>query len=220
MIKLTKYQQTKVDESVFNELTPEACYWIGFITADGCLTTKNSKKYLQLKLQSGDESHIDKFQKFTKYTGNVQYEYATNAAKLTIRTDGLYNKLIECGLCERKSYNDFKIIDELANNRDFWRGLIDGDGHINIRNHTNYRYKYPVIVLLGRLPILMQFQEYIKKSFKYTPKIYHKSDNFSKIDIQAGIAKQIIELLYKDSVVYLDRKYDKAMEIIHGIVYV
>jgi hypothetical protein len=92
------------------------------------------------------------------------------------------------------------------NSRDFWRGVVDGDGWLC---ETKDKYKYQVIGLSSTESTLLIFLKYIKLNNIVTETKPNKDKRHDVwgIDVRADPAKKIINLLYKNSSVYLDRKY-------------
>lgn len=208
MIRRLKY--SVIDEDVFDILTPEACYWIGFITADGHLFRNPSKK-ITIRLAYSELKHLEKWNKFTKFN-RVYIDSNMKAARVTLTNDKLYNKLIEFGLCERKSYIDFSIENEyITDSRDFWRGVIDGDGSLS--------YDYKNITLCGNHTLLTQFKEFVDKyvnNYNYSSGVnLSKNQTIYRIVYSGLTATKLIEVLYDNAEIYLDRKYEIARKIIN-----
>ncbi len=198
-----------VDETVFDILTPIACYWVGFLVADGCLKRyKNKYKRIYINLCYEDYAHVVKFKNFLKCIYDVCLSANLNVA-LDIRSDKLYDRLIEFGLCERKSYNDFKILSNiLLNSRDFWRGVVDGDGHLGLY----ISYNCVDFSLVGRMTLLSQFQQFIFSNLGYKIGIYNHG-NVHRAKCAQLKAVSIIKLLYNNADEYLDRKMIIANQI-------
>lgn len=56
---LSKYT---LNEDAFDVLSPEAMYWLGFLLADGSVSSR--KHTIQLKLSAKDRSHVEAFARF------------------------------------------------------------------------------------------------------------------------------------------------------------
>lgn len=59
----------------------DACYWAGFITADGYL---QDSYRLKLLIVTSDVAHLEKFKKTIGYTGAIEFETNTNAVTLRV----------------------------------------------------------------------------------------------------------------------------------------
>lgn len=206
------------NSKAFDILTEESAYWIGFIAADGCLSTKYNGgiKGLSIKLQHSDVGHLIKFQKFlsTKYAVISNDKFA----RIQVYDNLIYDKLIQYGLCENKTNCDYRISDEILYNKHFWRGMIDGDGSLGIYKNRNTTYVRLNLVSNTYL-ILLQFRLFINKYIGILPNILNRS-NCSSMDINltSKNAVNILNILYKDSSIYLDRKYNKYLEILNTCV--
>lgn len=173
--------------------SPESDYWIGYIAADGWLSTK---KYA-IGIVSKDIEHLFKFKKFL---GKRVTEHLSND-KLTITFGSkiTHSYLISKGITPRKSLNlkvNFKI------NRDFLRGIIDGDGCFSKTRRTQHK------ITSGSIEFLEQIKQFLQNN-----------NIISKISIQQKVvnttyclriynyqSKQLYNLLYKDAIIFLERK--------------
>lgn len=57
----TKYQ---LRHDAFDELTPDAAYWIGFLFADGSVFGRGKSAYVQARLSERDREHLVKLRGF------------------------------------------------------------------------------------------------------------------------------------------------------------
>jgi len=188
----------KLDETVFDELTPEALYWIGFLYADGHII--GSRGYsIELALKKEDKGHIEKFKKFLKCSNPIREN--KNNFRIRIGSQKLWQKLKDLGFDNNKSFTA-KPHELLKNSRDFWRGIIDGDGGVHV--------KYNSITLCGTLETIKEFIEFCKSN-KQPSKASGKE--LYQVHFYGKDAIKIADLLYKDSEIYLDRKYEKYLEI-------
>lgn len=207
------------DENIFEEIdTPEKAYWLGFITADGCIeTTKNEQRtYYRLKilLSKKDDSHLTKFAKFigneklnhiysTIYLNATQKEY--EQATIQINSKKIINDLISLGIEPKKSTKErppLFLKKEFI--RDFIRGEFDGDGSIAMTKSN--------ITIVGSFELMnwikKKVDEHFNRSIGYVYKDC-KSQNLFSYQIHAK--KDVflfLEWIYKDSSIYLERKYN------------
>jgi hypothetical protein len=215
-----------LDETVFDELTPEACYWAGFIFTDGCLTEKPKLQGENPKISLNliDKEHVVKWASFvksshkigiskphTKLWGDKLYT-SKEQARISFNSTRLFNRFKELGWSKDGS----SPIQELKDSRDFWRGVVDGDGSIGIYERTRGGQKRPHISLTSDRTLLDGFDDYIKSLVPENKATVRPKSCIFQIHLNSSHARIVIDGLYRDATVYLDRKYAKAMEIING----
>lgn len=213
-----KYQ---LNEDVFSILTSDSAYWLGFIAADGCILVTGSDpnpKVLSFNLNVRDKEHLEKFKKFCDsnaiITENLSvegYGAGTTLAHLEINSRRLVSDLEKYGICRAKSniLQPPNIPPEFF--LDWIRGYIDGDGSISILNNGNAQ-----ISIVGTKEVLLFINKIINNN--RPRKLYHPSTNPLKNTYQLGYGgtKTIVQklhLLYDNATSYLDRKYNKALEV-------
>ena len=107
----------------------------------------------------------------------------------------------------------------LQDSKHFWRGVIDGDGHLEIylrKTLLETVRSIPYISLTGNLHVCLQFKTFLENTLGLSmPNIvpYKKSYLFSVSDHRALRA---IKLLYVDCTVALDRKLAIAGKIMES----
>lgn len=201
----------------------EKAYWLGFIFGDGWIETnrKHSSDMLGLALSESDESHIIKFQKSIKSNHLIhRYNYGKGAysnnkkySRLQIKSDKIVADLMKYGLIPNKTNKNFSPKD-IPNNflRHFIRGFFDADGSLPLRK---VKQGYAVgSVSITKNPEMLGF---IEKSTNLKWKHYYrKKDNPQCLTIYLyGKEQQMsfLDYIYEDATIYLDRKYDKYIEI-------
>jgi transposase len=197
-----------LDETVFDEINEESAYWIGFIISDGNIYKGRNSNSINFGVNIKDKEHLEKLKKFMKCDKPLYFN--KNAAFIAFHSKKLQDKLAEFGIGPRKS-NKIKTPEILKNNRHFWRGMIDGDGWV-------YDYKTgPRIGLCGTIDIINNFNKFINKNNKIR-KPYKDNDNFGTVDYNGFSAISVIKLLYNNSNIYLDRKFNEYQKIINKCV--
>lgn len=182
----------KYKEYIFDAIdSEEKAYWLGFIHADGYLNERS----LEIELKESDIRHLEKFADFIMETKRPTIHTRckkTPTCRICLGCKRLVTKLKEI---EVKSANIFeKIPDELR--LYFIRGLFDGDGSIGKDR----------IDIIGLTPLI----ESIKTYFECGRIEYECYKNISRIyiyGIKQGNARKILDKLYFNPVIYLDRKY-------------
>jgi hypothetical protein len=215
-IDRSKSQQFRISrnnylrDDCFDELNEESSYWIGFLYADGGLC--NSSNSVELSLAIVDIGHIVKFKRFLNCTNKLEVFTSSGFGKgemcrIRINSDKIKQRLQSLGFTNDKSH-DAVPPEELKYNKHFWRGVIDGDGCISVKD------KNLTISLCGTKETIEGFIEFVKtitpteakarKTNPRTPTLFQTMFDRNK-------AKLIIENLYKGSNIYLDRKYQKYL---------
>lgn len=203
--------------------TEEKAYWLGFLAADGCITVhKNGSKYIKLALAVKDKEHLEKFKSFlnvnnkisTYKTGNSRTsEKKYECCEIRIGSNTMAADLAVHGIVPRKSHTmKFpKLTKELV--RHYIRGLWDGDGSVLYRaRNSQYPNNFnPEVQLCGNKNILDSVQKVFEEELKIIPSKLSTASSIFLFRKSSSTAKEIIEYLYGDANIYLNRKYDKAL---------
>ncbi|NJP30536.1 hypothetical protein [Micromonospora thermarum] len=101
--------------------------------------------------------------------------------------------------------------------RDFWRGVVDGDGSIGIyRRPRSIAATMPQFRLVGQRRVLEAFLGFLRTrgivGLSVRP---HKS--IFTVGTTCGPAERIVALLYADATVALSRKAETAERIITAV---
>ncbi|WP_299831686.1 hypothetical protein [uncultured Metabacillus sp.] len=202
-----------VNDNFFDAIDTESkAYWLGFIYADGCVTThKNSNsKILEIGLQLSDKDHLEKFKQDIETSYRITEK--KNSCRISIVSEKIFNDLNKYGIVARKS-NSIKpprkdMIPEHLEHH-FIRGIFDGDGGFTLGD----KYLTFAINFCGT----KETCEYILDYFNLNVAINGKkgtNENFRQLRIKGNVQSlQIANKLYEDATVYLDRKYDQYTQL-------
>lgn len=212
----TKYT---CNENYFDIIdTPEKAYWLGFIYADGCISTNHGNYIFQIALQRGDRLHLEKFLTCIQsthpiYDGMSVSEKIGNFPNSKIQfysSPKLCERLIELGVTERKSLTlDFPlsdiIPDELMSH--FIRGFFDGDGCISPMKRGKHNTPSDIIYVIT-FTGTMSMLNGIKRNLPLTNEIEIKSHG-NVFELRIGgqqQLKRVLDYMYADSEMFLERK--------------
>lgn len=204
--------------------TPEKAYWLGFLYADGCITRfyKNDEirsMSLEITLCHEDRGHLEKFAKSLEADVPISNkivrlngkEYLSH--RLVINYTAMCRDLINLGCTPAKTYDlKFPTFDIVPYEfmRDFIRGFFDGDGCICVSQFNN---KPIIIVSFTGMPEMLHsiadflISERVITSVPSIKKSKSKAYDFRIYGIDH--IKVFLDYIYKDSELYLDRKYKK-----------
>lgn len=108
----------------------EKAYWLGFMCADGYVTSDNR---FGMELSIGDINHMQLFLDSLEYNGKIRTRNRDNnmSCQFQIKSSKLYNDLVKCGVTRNKTENlsfpkEHILPKELHPH--FIRGFFDGDG--------------------------------------------------------------------------------------------
>lgn len=188
----------QIREDVFDEVTEESAYWIGFILADGNVYhPKKRSKQLNLGLAEKDWGHLEKFKKFIG--SNKPLYYNKGGVFISFYSNRIVEKLAEYGIIPRKS-KIAKVPYILKNNRHFWRGMVDGDGWVN----------HNLLGLCGTYDIVSNFREFICSilGWRQRVKLFQckRSEYCWQINYSARYIQSVLETIYHNNQTALDRK--------------
>lgn len=186
-----------VKDDAFDILTPEICYWIGFIYADGHI--EKSRPRITVTLMEKDFSHLEKL---ANLIGCDVRQVKGGYYRIAFSSQKIYNRLLQLGFTNRKTW-DITPHESLKYSRDFWRGVVDGDGWI-------FNKKQICVGLCGHENTIKEFITYLNFSGVNTLTIPYKvktREFLWSCDLHSKKAINTANILYKDASVYLDRKY-------------
>ena len=204
-----------VNENYFEVIdTEHKAYWLGFLYADGCVST--DRYTVDLGLKEDDYEHLLKFKediesehniskRKKEMNGKVFYSY-----RLSIDREKLKNDLIDKGCYPNKTkILAYPTIDQvpLHLQHHFIRGYFDGDGCItSINNSKNIK-----IEIIGTNEFLNGLVTYFGLNENQNIYTFNHTDvkRFSK---SGYFAFNIMNILYRDATIYLDRKYQRFLE--------
>lgn len=219
--KLNSYS---FDEHVFDFIdSEEKAYWLGFIFADGYISSSplkdQNKKYIfEICLALIDTGHLFKFDSFVKTEKpKVKvYDYLDNNgnkkqhSKWNICNQHLWETLNAHGCTPNKSLTLMypKNIPEKLK-KHFLRGYFDGDGSFGI---------YGSKCKFGELSLsCVGTKDMLENMFSgFNLNMYHHEGHSPEtltVNATANKAKLILDYMYKDSTIYLDRKFNKYLEV-------
>lgn len=190
------------DLNKFKEDSCDKYYWLGFLSADGCVTNNT----LSIELKSNDIEHLKKFNNFCNNTSPITERtnnLGVQCAKTQINSYELVEYLKQYNICQNKSKTYTIPEDKIPNQyiMDFIRGLVDGDGCIRINNHQQISLSF----CSGNQQCVEQF----KKIVNLNNKISQDKYTFHIQVTGNKKAKNILDKIYLNSNDNnrLDRKY-------------
>lgn len=208
------------NETIFDSIdTEEKAYWLGFLFADGTISSsplRNDAKtqyQIELSLSSKDSPHLEKFAKFIGYTQPLYCD--ETRCRISVYSKHMWQVLNSNGCTPQKSLTlKFPKIELFKNTQlvfHFVRGYWDGDGCLSYSNKEHTRAEISVI---GTDEILNPIIMLICPDIKPTLHILHpESQSITKYFNISGVnAYTTISKLYKNSTIYLQRKYEKYLE--------
>lgn len=205
-----------IDQSFFEKIDTESkAYILGFIFADGCMSRfKSGLLQLSIELKQSDQYLLERFYKEMQCDRPLylRSRYRKNtlcsSAILNIGIKKICNDLIHLGVHPNKIYTAKYPKISQSFHRHFIRGYFDGDGHIGIDKQNR-----ATISIIGS----ENFCEEIQKQFSINDiqvriiitEFTDGQNNLFRLKCtrKSEIIK-IRDFFYKDSDIYLARKYN------------
>jgi len=191
-----------LNEAAFNGRSEAARYWLGLLVADGNVFET------RLSLGLKEREHVVKFREFISSSAPVtEVRVGTGIYhRLDVYSKALVTSVGRYGIVPAKSVS-VHVPKELARDRHFWRGVVDGDGWFSTTKIRKKRYLY--LGLCGSRPLLRQFAEFASRLGVQgiTVRPYGK---VGILRVGAGRAIKLARELYRDATVFLERKARKV----------
>jgi len=215
-IDIRGHRQFNVNNQYFSKInTEDKAYWLGFIAADGYLRHQNYQYLLGINLQYQDVNHLNKL------NSNINSNYPVHKrsvnkngkiykmACLSINSKQIFDDLNNLGITCNKSHivSAPKISTDLL--RHFWRGVFDGDGTIGCYGKDSQWS----LSLYGNKFMLDDFKNFVRNICDAKASIL-KSKKTHRFSVAGNkIAPKLAHKIYKKSHIYLERKYNKYLQM-------
>jgi len=208
-----KGPKLKVNENYFKKWSSNMAYILGFISADGNIA-KITHNGCSDRLSFGqNKKDIDILRKIKQELSAEQtLSIGKKYVHFSVYSQIIVDNLKELGVSYRKSFR--KSPGKIPNIpqkyiRDFIRGIVDGDGSI----HFDKR-KYPTLSICGRKEVMTFIRNHFLSKFDIYSKVSKSKEknNLFYIAYKCNSAKTLINYLYKNANLYLERKFKLAKE--------
>ena len=217
--EVINYQnRVRVNEKAFDNInTEEQYYWLGFMYADGNISSTGNR--LEMMLSIKDLAHLEKFRTFLKLETEIRTEICNGKefCRLSVRNKHLWETLNSYGCTPRKSLTlEFPNIKILNNNKinvvHFIRGYVDGDGCLCHYKNSKNQIRTEISIV-GTEKFLKTIKYIFGNKYGY---IHNKSctnweNKAYSLSFMGMIARKVARYLYEKATVYLDRKYEKYL---------
>lgn len=192
-----------------NIQTDQQAYWLGFLSADGCICGRNREKETTIQITLKDKEHLEKWKLDIECKNPVRPVVINHRTYWTIRHDSalMAQDLSKFGIVPRKSLKlTFpQNIDEHLIPA-FIRGYFDGDGCITYSLRKRFKAK---INFVGTFHFLNGIKNYFGLDYKICCK-----GNWFSLDIGGfDTIYRVMSHLYNNASIFLDRKFKKWNEV-------
>ena len=209
-IEVVNYQnRCRIDEMVFDNIdTEEKAYWLGFIFADGNISSTGHRFEINLAIK--DLDHMIKLKTFLSYEEDIRIgknHENCQICRMAVMNKHLWSTLNNYGCVPNKSlilkFPDLSIFQMESLVYDFIRGYVDGDGSLGIYNDSES------LSIISTKEFLISIQEILNLKGYLRSKATSKYENKAfELKYSTSQARQIARLLYENKSIYLERKYN------------
>lgn len=200
------YTGVSINQDAFlNPLEEKSAYYYGLMLGDGSLL-KNDRLTITLKQQ--DEKLLFDLSQYVGFGLKVKPKIINNKnySVFTFTSKTIADRFRALGFTERKSTKEV-CPDIYKYNVDFWRGLIDADGSI-ASGRKNFR-------LVGSESICKSYAEFCSYLSNNSNAVNVYKDgraNAYRADCKRAPGKIVLDALYENSTIHLERKYEQYKE--------
>ncbi len=198
--------------------TPEKAYWLGFISADGCIVatkTLPEGSHLNLKLAIRDKGHLVKLKETLGAFAAIRtglhdgFGKLMGYAEFNLRSGRITESLVALGVTPRKSATLVPWDGPADLMPHYWRGMFDGDGSLAIKSPTLF-----TAFLCGSEACVRAFQAWAHEVCGTTATPYFKTGCwYVSISGRYQVPK-LVRVMYENAPVSLDRKQERANAIL------
>jgi hypothetical protein len=155
-----------INEDAFVDVgEPECAYFFGWLLTDGCLRETKYGHQIGLELSLIDLKVVESLSKYVKSGNKISIRHRNDKrtgntysmCSFTFQYAPITARLISLGLEARKSTRE-SCPDEFLLSRDFWRGVLEGDGYLSkLSGSTKMQ-------ICGSETLCSQWHEYCKST--------------------------------------------------------
>ena len=197
----------------------EKAYWLGFIVADGHVSSRH--RAIEIGLAVKDEAHLRLFCKAVGYDGELQPKNNGKACVLRLYSFHMYNSLTGIHQITSNKTFDCKPINNLPDDllTAFWRGVFDGDGcfckYGRVLKSGRVRTEWSAS-FVGTLDMVIGLQNYLSQVSGVTVKgTVTQIGGVYRLMMSGWKPAQIVaSVLYQSANVVLARKQNLAKELL------
>lgn len=211
------------NENCFEEIdTEEKAYWLGFLLADGNMDLRRNR--VSLEIGQIDIDHLKKLKLFydCDYNISTRERNGHTTASLRVSSKKMIKDLLRIGFVPNKTYEMKSIIEKIPKDLriHFLRGLFDGDGGLTASKANDCN-----IYLSGLHKIVKDFTDYFnidknRISKREVTGEKRKYDYHARVNLGGNRqCMRILDELYEDANIYLNRKYKKYKDHFEGYSY-
>jgi len=195
-----------------NICTEQQAYWLGMIATDGTIRKSDHRNEIVLSLKIDDKAHIEKFLSDIESNSKVYFvnRSGSDQAYASICSKRIKQSLIKLGIHPNKSLTIIPPVLDNSIEKHFWRGCLDGDGCISFcksQNGWNISFN-------GSYDMVLGFKRYTDGVVNSIRKPYKRGNIYTITFSRYEEICKILNSLYYNSVVFLDRKYKLYEEVI------
>lgn len=213
------------NEEYFDNITTEhQAYWLGFLYADGYILSKrnrpdkpNESQSFGFAIAESDSELFIKFKEDLQATNPVHYyenrassfKNSQKCGRILLTSQHTVDSLKRYGVVENKTFFLKAPPIDKALIPAFIRGYSDGDGSIIIDKNNKYQWN-----ILGTKEVLTFIQDFFNTNIKLYQRFPERENN--NFTLHYGGNQQVpklLDIIYKDATIYLQRKYNKYAEM-------
>jgi hypothetical protein len=209
-----------IDHHFFDQIdTEEKAYWLGFITADGCIVHKGA---LAVNLATADAGHLEKLNASLSADYPLRFGRSNKSrhgmARWHASSIPMIDALGALGVTPRKSATAAPWTGPAGLMRHYWRGMVDGDGGMSSsRGRREESPRQWRIYLTGSQACVEAFGRWagdICGSRAQSRLNGHSAQCWQWITGGNRMTQMLVRELYDDCTVSLDRKQALADTIL------
>ncbi len=228
---LTEYKMRTIFKNTYNDvfldMTDEDCYIIGYIMADGHLREDNNS--ILITLADVDSDILKRMSIYVMSKNTVKFipkriPTEQNKSSFAIYNKCLYNRLVDIGIEPGRKTGKERFInfDDDSKTNAFIRGYFDGDGCIRVykRKYKETEYdKVKISFTCANKKLLEDLKIYLMAhGIKIPPNAIYSKEGCYSLDFSSiNSVYKFGKLIYKNSSMHLERKYNK-FKILDDIV--
>lgn len=211
--EVINYQnRLRCDETIFDNIdNEEKAYWLGFLFADGNISSVGHK--LEVNLSSKDYDHLEKLRHFLKYEHPTRLckqsekSLGEYMSRLSLRNKRIWTNLFNLGCVPQKSLIakfpnlNSELIPHLI------RGYCDGDGSLGVYISKDHTHSCQLSFTSGSLDLLKYIENYINIKYYYRKRLGPSGNYTYWLCYKNLQARRVARLLYENASIYLERKY-------------